>query len=108
MTGTSMASWGAPVRDYTDTGWTDQQGDAFVARLDTSGNLLWNTFLGGNYPDEGYAIDADGTGQVYVVGRSGPQWGDTVASRLDTAFVSALDLTGNLSWDRLHGWTFVQ
>lgn len=39
--GFSSASWGTPQRPYTDLN------DGFVARLNASGTLTWNTFLGG-------------------------------------------------------------
>ena len=68
VTGTSKSSWGTPIRAYCGEGDETRQGDAFVARLDVSGNLLWNTFLGSKYPDEGYAIDTDREGGVYVAG----------------------------------------
>lgn len=41
VVGYSGATWGSPVRAF-GTG-----NDAYVAKLDSSGNLLWNTFLGG-------------------------------------------------------------
>ncbi len=41
VAGESSATWGSPVRAYTS------DYDAFVAKLDNSGNLEWNTFLGG-------------------------------------------------------------
>ena len=42
VSGQSNATWGSPVRPYT----LDE--DAFVAKLNSSGNLIWNTFLGGS------------------------------------------------------------
>ncbi|MBI2837170.1 MAG: hypothetical protein HYX75_02575 [Acidobacteria bacterium] len=41
MTGGSGASWGSPVRPYSAGGK-----DAFIAKLNASGSLVWNTFLG--------------------------------------------------------------
>src|ERR1700674_2746592 len=66
VAGTSEAPWGSPVRAYAaDT-------DAFVARLDATGALVWNTFLGGPGADYGQAIAVDGRGYVYVAGTSAP------------------------------------
>ncbi len=40
--GYSTATWGSPIRAYTSST------DAFAAKLDSGGNLTWNTFLGGS------------------------------------------------------------
>jgi len=53
---------GAPVRAYA------AQEDAFVARLDANGQVLWWTFLGGPGPDRGYAIEIDPAGDVVIGG----------------------------------------
>ena len=92
VTGLSNAFWGNPVRDYT------AGNDAFAVSLDSRGNLLWNTFLGGSGFDEGYGIDADGTGNVYVAGTSTAAWGAPQRgyTALDDAFAVKLDSDGNL------------
>jgi PKD repeat protein len=47
-----------------------QGGDAFVAKLDASGNLLYATYLGGNGSDFGQGITVDEAGNAYVVGHT--------------------------------------
>jgi hypothetical protein len=69
VSGSSRATWGSPLWEYTING------DAFAAKLDSSGNLTWNTFLGGNWDDYGESITVDGSGNVYVGGSSGATWG---------------------------------
>jgi uncharacterized repeat protein (TIGR01451 family) len=46
--------------------------DAFVAKFDPTGSLIWSTFLGGPNYDRAYGIEVDGQGYVYVAGRAGP------------------------------------
>lgn len=46
--------------------------DAFVAKFDPSGDLVWATFLGGPNYDRAYGIEVDSQGYVYVAGRAGP------------------------------------
>jgi hypothetical protein len=46
--------------------------DAFVVKLNPMGSALqYSTFLGGKGNDGGYGIAVDGTGNAYVVGRTG-------------------------------------
>ncbi|MBM4381761.1 MAG: hypothetical protein FJ091_00190 [Deltaproteobacteria bacterium] len=42
--------------------------DAFVAKFDGNGALLWWTFVGGPGPDSAYAIGVDGNGDVVIGG----------------------------------------
>jgi len=42
--------------------------DAFVAKLNPSGSLLYSTYLGGESEDEAYGIAVDGSGNAYVTG----------------------------------------
>ena len=64
VAGRSNATWGSPVRPYTGS-W-----DAFAAKLDNSGAVIWNTFPGGGGEDRGNAIAVDGNGNAYVAGSS--------------------------------------
>ncbi len=67
--GHSTAAWGTPERAYT-SGY-----DAYAAKLNAGGALLWSTFLGGSGDDYGYAVAVDGLGNVYLGGYSGASWG---------------------------------
>jgi hypothetical protein len=74
--------------------------DAFVAKFDASGALVYSAFLGGNSEDTGLGIAVDRSGNVYVTGfthstnfptLSGFQSG---SGGLTDAFVMKLDVTG--------------
>ena len=43
-------------------------GDAFVAKFNPSGTLVYSTFLGGSGDDAAYGLAVDGTGAAYVTG----------------------------------------
>jgi hypothetical protein len=99
VTGGSTASWGAPVRAYTGST------DAFAAKLDASGALQWNTFLGNSGYDEGFAIAVDGGGSPYVAGTSDNSWGTPMraySGGIDT-FIAKLDASGTLQWNSFLG-----
>jgi hypothetical protein len=100
VAGVSQAAWGSPIRGYSG-GYSD----AFAARLDGSGNLAWNTFLGGSGQDVGHAIAVDGCGNVYIAGYSDATWGAPVRAYLGDydAFAARLDSSGNLTWNTFLG-----
>jgi hypothetical protein len=101
VTGLSKAAWGSPVKPYAgDT-------DVFVVKLNSSGVLQWNTFLGGASDDEGYGIvvDVNSSGNIYVVGRSESTWGSPVNAHAgsEDAFVAKLNSSGVLQWNTFMG-----
>jgi len=102
--GYSYATWGSPVRAYNPVG----SYDAFAVRLDSSGNLIWNTFLGGSGNDHGYSTAVGGSGNIYVSGRSSADWGSpvrayTAGASLVDAFAAGLDSSGALIWNTFLG-----
>jgi hypothetical protein len=99
LTGQSTETWGSPLRAYSGGS------DAFVAKLDGSGDLTWHTFLGGSRVDYGKGIELDGSGYVYVTGTSYGTWGAPLRaySALRDGFVAKLDTDGTLTWNTLLG-----
>ncbi|OQY99151.1 MAG: hypothetical protein B6D41_01765, partial [Chloroflexi bacterium UTCFX4] len=99
VVGSSAESWGSPVNAHTD------YFDAFVAKLNSSGTLQWNTFMGSSGFDDGYGIAVDGSGNIYVVGKSEQSWGSPVnayAGGYD-AFTAKLSSLGTLQWNTFMG-----
>lgn len=99
MAGWSNTTWGTPVRPYSG------DYDAFVAKLDENGNLLWNTFLGGTGHDYAHAIAVASNGDVLVGGGSWDDWGNPVQPYVGgiPAFLARLDAQGNLIWNTFAG-----
>jgi hypothetical protein len=100
VTGSSITSWGSPIRPYTPP-----TGDGFVAKLNSSGVLQWNTFLGGGDNDWGDGIVVDGTDNVYVIGASRANWGSPVNPYVGDydVFIARLDSSGVLQWNTFLG-----
>lgn len=98
-TGSSSATWGAPLRAFT-VSTAGGSSDIFVAKLDTNGVVLWNTFLGGAERDYGRRIAVDATGRVSVTGVSNGAWGTPVNAFAGTAahVVARLDADGAMQW----------
>ena len=87
--------------------------DAFVTQLDSSGAISgYNTFLGGTSSDQGLAVAADATGNVYLTGatasatfpRTSGVFQATHGGGLD-AFVTKLTTAGAVSWSSFLGGT---
>jgi subtilisin-like proprotein convertase family protein len=86
--------------------------DAFVAKLDASGNVVWAQRMGGSSDTEwGMGVGADPNGNVYVSGRfTGTASFGTLSLTADSpsgsnnGFVTRLDSSGNFQWaQRLGG-----
>jgi hypothetical protein len=100
VTGWSNATWGTPV-----TGYGGGSFDAFVAKLNTSGALQWNTFAGGSGIDAAYGVVLDSSGSIYIAGNSSATWGSPVAaySSGEDGFVAKFSSTGSLTWNTFVG-----
>jgi hypothetical protein len=100
------------VAGYSDDNWGIRPvsspaggGDAFAAKLDSSGARLWHTFMGSSAYDCGRAIFVDGSGNVYVAGGSDATWGSPVNNHAGGAdgFAAKLDSSGERQWHTFMG-----
>ncbi len=102
IVGHGNATWGTPIRAFSGNY------DAFVAKLSSNGTLLWNTFLGGDMSDVGFAIGLDASGNIYVSGQSNMTWGSPIRPFSTIApdeFVAKLNPSGTLLWNTFLGGT---
>jgi len=86
--------------------------DAFVAKFNANGNLLWSTYLGGNSIDMGFGIANDLAGNVYITGSSFSNVAMASNGAYQTALAGACDIfiakftsTGALAWSTYFGGT---
>ncbi len=86
VTGGTSATSGFPIipaaNDYKLNSGGSSRGtypdtDVFVSKYDPNGVLLWSTRLGSRNYDRAYAIEVDGSGNVFVAGRAGDGFGTT-------------------------------
>ncbi len=78
-------------------------GDAFVTKLNSSGNaLIYSTYLGGSACEEGYDISVDSSGNAYIAGLTQSadfpvenEFQATHQGGLNDAFVTKLGSTGD-------------
>lgn len=80
--------------------------DVFVQKLDTDGNLVWVVGFGGSSSEEGYGLDRDNQGNIYVSGRfegtadfdPGPGVFNIDAAGSADVFTVKLDSLGEFEW----------
>ena len=84
-----------------EPGWVDV--DAFVAKYDATGALLWARHLGTPEGDGCRGMDGDDAGNVYIGGNtSGSLGGPFMGGEFD-AFLARYDASGALLWIRQMG-----
>jgi hypothetical protein len=93
VSGSTLGNLGGPIAGA---------GDAWLARHDNAGNQLWIRQWGTSVGDDALAAEADGSGGVYVTGRTwgslgGPQLGDS------DVWLARFDSAGNQIWIRQFG-----
>lgn len=70
--------------------------DAFLAKFDNNGNIIWHKIWGGIYDDSGSGIAFDSSGNVYM-GGSTSSFGPSVANA--NWFLAKFDNSGNQIWN---------
>jgi hypothetical protein len=73
---------------------TDRKGghDAWITKLDSSGDLIWQKILGGDGTDHAYSIQETTDGGYIIAGHSGFDY-----------FIAKLDFSGDLTWQKTFG-----
>jgi hypothetical protein len=79
--------------------------EAYLAKHDSAGKLIWSNIVSSTGPDGGAAIGTDSAGNVFVGGSlQGALFGQTPLGSAD-AFLSKYDAAGNELWMRRFGTT---
>ena len=71
--------------------------DAFIAKFDLNGFLLWYKTFGGSKREHAYGVALDNLGNIYVTGGTN----SFSASATYDIFVARFDPNGNLAWFRV-------
>ncbi len=79
----------------------------YVAKLNSSGTIIYSTFGGGTNPDYVHAIDVTPAGEAYIVGStSSPDYPVTTGNLLagmDDIFITEFNTTGTVASSRYFG-----
>jgi Beta-propeller repeat len=76
--------------------------DAFLAKYDASGNVLWSRQIGTSAYDISHGVAVDTLGNAYISGYTQGSLGGTSAGGND-AFLAKYDASGNFLWARQIG-----
>lgn len=82
--------------------------DAFLAKFNSSGSLIWSTYYGGNFGDGAYAVTNDSSGNIYITGNTNSTTGISTTGQMANnggydAFVAKFDPSGNKTWSTYWG-----
>lgn len=93
---------------------TSQQVDAFIVKLNTTGDFAWAKSIGGTGSGENYAIDVDTDGNVYTGGRFNgsvdfdPGAGTHFIDVPNADCIIKLDTDGDFVWAKTYAGTSIQ
>ncbi len=95
--------------DFTGSGYHSGNYDAFLARFDVNGSLLWTKCYGASLDDKAIKLIKTSDGGFAFVGEtndttniSGPAWSGALYPNYDF-YVVKTDSTGNLVWQKRFG-----
>ena len=102
---------GPGVSNLTSSG----NGDIFIQKLSSSGNLIWAKSFGGFVGETASSISVDGSGNVYTTGfffgtadfDPGPGVSNLTSNGTVDMFIQKLSSSGNLIWAKSFGGTSV-
>ncbi len=84
--------------------------DAYLAKFDGSGSILWATFFGGPSYDYGNSVSCDPSGNVYLTGWTGSSSGIATSGAYQTslfdtsdAYLAKFNSSGSLQWSTYFG-----
>src|SRR6202008_91915 len=102
--GTTSSTDGDPIGQHGPVASTP---DAWVVKLDASGNIQWQRCLGGSGSDYGRMVRQTSDGGYIVGAVTGSNDGDVTGNHGGTdLWIVKLDISGNTQWQKALGGTY--
>ncbi|MFM8322324.1 MAG: SBBP repeat-containing protein [Chloroflexota bacterium] len=99
--GTSKDDWGDPLVGYAGSS------DGFAVKLNSTGSIAWNIFLGSYTGDEVHDLALDSPANLYLAGHSWAGWGPSVDAHsgagIRNALAAKVDSSGDILWTAFLG-----
>jgi hypothetical protein len=103
-----------PDGGYIMTGWTHSidgdisgnpvLGDAWLVKIDSSGNIEWENTMGSTGTDQGYRVACTADGGYIMSGNAGANNGDVSGNHgFSDYWVVKVDSTGSIQWQKCFG-----
>jgi hypothetical protein len=113
LTGKTKSTSGIATPGAYQTTFGGGAADAFVAKFDASGNLIWGSYLGGPKEEYAYAVSVDHNGNIYIGGKTGSTTDIATADGYqpvfgggnNDGFVAKFSPSGTLRWCTYFGGT---
>ena len=84
--------------------------DAFLAKFSPEGKLIWSTYYGGDFDDEGLSLSTDKSGNIFMVGNTLSKTSiatsgayQTAISQYATSFIAKFTTEGKVIWSTYFG-----
>ena len=99
--------WASSIKETSDggyiiAGYTEcfgaQEGDAWVIKLDSSGDIVWQRRYGGEFSDEATAVEQTADGGYIVAART-----KSFGSSVSDMWVLKLTGAGDITWENRYG-----
>jgi len=110
ITGWTSSSSGIATSGAYQTSFGGNE-DAFLAKFNSMGHLLWSTYYGGSKVDGTYSLATDSSGNVFITGITYSMSGIATKGAYKTlgdsingdAFIAKFSPLGNLLWGTYYG-----
>ena len=93
-----------------DTSYNGGLDDGFVAKISGDGQMLWSSYIGGQYSDYATGVAVDGSGNAWVTGMTNGGWAsggfDTSHNGGNDVFVAKINGDGVLLWSSYLGGSY--
>jgi hypothetical protein len=110
MAGIAVSSAGIATSGASQTSFGGGFGDAFIAKFNNNGKIIWSTYFGGNGYESGNGITIDANDNVYLAGNTNSSSGIITKSAYQSdyagdtdAFLVKYNPLGKLLWSTYYG-----